>query len=66
MKLVRYLRSLDTIPKWMMVVTATGFTWFLLKYEQYHLHYYIEFLVTCIVALASCWVLFGFKSSDKE
>ena len=28
MKLVRYLRSLDTIPKWLIFVAVTGTTWF--------------------------------------
>jgi hypothetical protein len=67
MKLVRYLRSLDTIPKWMMVVFATGSTWFFADEVWFRYPRAEEwiFFWTGIVALVSYWVLFGFKSNDE-
>ena len=65
MKLVRYLRSLDTIPKWMMVVFATGLAWFFADDSFSSRDEEWVFFWTGIVALASYWALFGFKKDSE-
>ena len=69
MKLVRYLRSLDPAPKWLIFVSATGSTWFFgqeswfLMYSGSHLEW--VFFSTAIVALATYWALYGFKKDSE-
>ena len=65
-KLVRYLRSLDTIPKWLIFVFVTGLTWFFGQDVLFDWpHWERVFFSTTIVALVSYWVLFGFKEESK-
>ena len=39
MKLIRYLRSLDTTPKWLIFVFATGSTWFFGQQVWFYQHW---------------------------
>lgn len=79
MKLVRYLRSLDTIPKWLIFVAVTGtaLAWFYWLFYWpgrpwdesvglYRRQWAWIIPTTSAVALTTYWALFGFKSSDKE
>jgi hypothetical protein len=59
MKLVRYLRSLDDIPKWLIFVSLTGSTWF------FGLEVWFRVPpMAALVALVTYWVLFGFKKDS--
>jgi hypothetical protein len=60
-KAVRYLRSLDTTPKWLIFVFATGLTWFFADDVFFIRDEDWVFFWAGIVALVSYWVLFGFK-----
>ncbi len=80
MKLVRYLRSLDTIPKWLIFVSVTGSTWFFGQESWFFRTWQMDlspytagtstdwewvFFCTAIVALVFYWVLFGFKKDSE-
>ena len=75
MKLLRYLRSMDTIPKWLIFVSLTGSTWFFGQESWFRWYGWKEssgshwewvFFWTSIVALVTYWVLFDFKGSDEK
>ena len=65
-KAVRYLRSLDTIPKWLIFVFATGLTWFFNADAEHYQDWHWVFFWAGIVALATYWALYGFKSNDEK
>ena len=69
MKLVRYLRSLDTIPKWLIFVAFTGSTWFFGQESWFPRRSGSDwewvFFWAAIVALVTYWALFGFKKDSE-
>ena len=65
MKLVRCLRSLDTVPKWLIFVAVTG-TWLyggVLLEIRHQWPWIIP--ATSVVPLATYWALFGFKKDSE-
>ena len=65
MRLVRYLRSLDTIPKWLIFVVATGTAVYVGVLLEVRHQWPWSIPVTFVVPLATYWALFGFKKDSE-
>ena len=66
MKFVRYLRSFNPIPKWLIFAAVTG-TWLyggILLEIRHQWPWIIP--ATSVVPLATYWALFGLKRRDSK